>query len=202
MKINKEKQEAVPQKLLHELFDYNPETGKWTNKTTRCNRARVGQPSGSLSKDGYVVIRINGYIYLAHRLAWAYVYGDYPEGGQPFIDHINGNPSDNRIENLKVSSSGENNKNAKMKSNNKSGFAGARRCGLYNNSKKNPKINYYWVASWYDENGKLHNKYFPIHELGEEQAKQTAINYRVERIRLLELNYGIIYSGRHGTKKS
>lgn len=194
-KINKEKQAAVAQQVLRELFDYNPETGRWTNNTNRGTRARVGQPAGSLRKDGYVRIMINGYKYYAHRLAWAYVYGDYPEGEQPYIDHINGNPSDNRIINLKASSDGENMKNKKIRSSNTSGVNGVSRT-----EKKRPsgKVHCYWIAHWYDENGKLRGKYFSIHKLGEDSAKQLATDYRTEQIQLLELNFGIIYSERHG----
>lgn len=195
-KVSKEKQAAVPQKLLHELFDYNELTGSWVNRTNR-GRARKGQPVGYLNKKGYIVIGINGVNYYAHRLTWTYVYGDYPNGEQPFIDHINGNPSDNRIENLKVSSAGENSRNQKMYSNNTSDVTGVCRIG-----KKRPsgKIYFYWVANWYNENRKQYYKHFSVHKLGEEQAKQSAINYRVEQIHLLEVKFGISYSARHGTE--
>lgn len=197
--INKEKQAAMPQKLLHELFDYNELTGVWVNKTNRGTRAKAGQPAGCVNSRGYVKIRINGYEYRAHRLAWTYTYGDYPDGKQPFIDHINGNPSDNRIVNLRASSGAENNRNQKKDPRNKSTITGVRRIAAPNNSKKNPKINYYWMAQWCDESGKLCRKNFNIEKLGEEVAKQLAISYRAEQIRLLELNFGIIYSDRHGT---
>ena len=195
-KVNKQKQAAMPQKLLHELFDYNPVTGGWTNKTNRGSRARVGHPAGSLDKDGYVRIRISSIDYQAHRLAWAYVHGDFPEGEQPFIDHINGNPSDNRITNLKISSQAENNKNKKMKSNNTSGVTGVSRTEIVSSS---GEMYRYWTAQWYDENGKEHKKAFSIGKLGEGEAKQMAINCRIEQIRLLEQNHNIIYSPRHGT---
>lgn len=195
-KVNKEKQAAVPQKVLHELFDYNSETGKWANKINRGARARKGQPAGCLKKDGYNQIMINGHSYYTRRLAWAYVYGDFPEGGQPLIDHINGNPSDNRIANLKISSHSENMKNQKMQSNNTSGVNGVYRQEIVSSS---GKIYHYWIAQWYDENGKFRYKYFSITKLGENQAKQTAIDYREGQLRLLELNFGIVYSERHGT---
>lgn len=194
--INKGKQAAVPQKVLHELFDYNEVTGKWINKTNRNSRARKGQTAGCLNKStGYVTVGINGQQYQAHRLVWAYVYGDFPEGEQPYIDHINGNPSDNRIENLKVSSHGENQKNRKMNSDNTSGIA-----GVYRQEKPSlsGKIYTYWTAQWCGENGKTCYKFFAVHTYGEEEAKQLAIKYRAEQLQLLEVNFGIKYSDRHG----
>lgn len=60
-------------------------------------KIRAGDRAGS-TKNGYVIIRINGRGYRAHRLAWLYVYGQWPT---LMIDHINGKRSDNRIENLR-----------------------------------------------------------------------------------------------------
>lgn len=195
-KINKEKQAAMPQKLLHELFDYDGLTGEWTNKTNRNSRARKGQPTGYLDKiTGYVRIKINGYGYRAHRLAWTYIYGDYPKGEQLLIDHINGNPSDNRIENLRISSHSENQRNQKISSRNMSGCIGVHRC---EKTFHLGKTYAYWKATWRDENGKGREKNFNISKLGEEGAKQMAITHRAEQIRLLEQNHGIVYSDRHG----
>lgn len=198
--INKEKQAAVPQKVLHKLFDYDEVSGVWTNKVNRNSRARVGQTAGSLDKStGYVQIGINGHYYQAHRLAWVYVYGDYPDGEQPYIDHINGIRNDNRIVNLKISSHGENMKNQKMKSNNSSGVTGVHHT---ENVRPSGKIDSYWVARWQDENGKRRFKSFPIHTYGEEVAKQMAIDHRAEQLLLLEVSFGIKYSERHGMENN
>ena len=194
-KINKEKQAAMPQKLLHELLDYDEVTGGWEWIKTGKGR-NTSKTAGCLDNRGYVVIRINGYNHYAHRLAWTYVHGDYPNGKQPFIDHINGKKNDNRIANLKISSHGENMKNQKMYTNNTSGVTGVTRREIVRPS---GKIDSYWIASWYGENGKQRHKLFPIHNYGEAVAKQMAIAYRAEQIRLIELNYNIVYSERHGT---
>lgn len=197
MRCNKEKQAAVPQKVLHELFDYNPTIGRlvWIKKTSpKANSIKIGQPAGSLRKDGYVSLNVNGYTYLVHRLVWTYVHGDYPDGEQPFIDHINGKRNDNRIENLKCSSNAENGRNQSMKASNTSGITGI--CRMNNGYMNN--LLWYWRAQWNDENGTPHRKDFSICKLGEDQAKQMAINHRAEQIRLLEENHGIVYSDRHG----
>jgi hypothetical protein len=86
---------------LRELMHYEPETGRVVRRTaTRGHRA--GAVAGCTRRDGYQVISIDGYRYLAHRLAWLYVHGAWPDGD---LDHINANPSDNRIANLRAATS-------------------------------------------------------------------------------------------------
>lgn len=80
-----------------DLLVYSPETGEFTWRVKR-NGTRPGGKAGGHRPGGYVGIRIDYQMYAAHRLAWFYVYGEWP---QHSIDHINGNPSDNRIANLR-----------------------------------------------------------------------------------------------------
>lgn len=56
--------------------------------------------NGSLNRDGYLMLKIKGKKYLAHRLAWFLRYGDFPKSE---LDHINRIRTDNRIENLRES---------------------------------------------------------------------------------------------------
>lgn len=199
-KINKDNEAAMPQKSIKELLQYNELNGGWVwikKPHPRATKVKVGQPAGSANKvTGYITIGINNHNYYAHRLAWTYIYGDYPDGEQPLIDHINGNPSDNRIVNLRCSSSGENNKNKQIRSDNTSGVVGVNRREKVLLA---GKIYAAWVAYWYNENGKLRTKSFNIEKLGEDEARQMATDYRNKQIRLLELNHGITYSERHRT---
>jgi hypothetical protein len=80
-----------------------------------------GKQAGHVStKDGYRRISFNDSKYLAHRLAWFYVYREWPQNN---IDHINGNKDDNRIENLRDVTQGVNLQNMK-KVRTTSGFVG------------------------------------------------------------------------------
>jgi hypothetical protein len=194
-KVNKKKEALLPYTLLKELLCYEYETGLFYWLVSPARNVKAGQIAGNMGKDGYVRIGFSGHLYQAHRLAWTYTHGDYPEGEQPLIDHINGKKDDNRIMNLKLSSDGENSKNRKMQSRNTSGITGVHR---YNKKRPSGKIDAYWRASWYDENDKQRMKSFPVHAYGENEAKQMAIDYRTKQLCLLEQNYGIKYSERHG----
>lgn len=100
MEIGMEGNSYPPPDLLKDHFHYNPETGLFTRKATSSGpRSIIGRASGSLRKDGYVALRCKGYVVLAHRAAWAYMYGYYPIE----IDHINRTRNDNRIANLRES---------------------------------------------------------------------------------------------------
>lgn len=110
------RQYKVTRALLLELFDYDKETGFFIRKVNR-QRGRAGDIAGTL-KEGYIRIIINNERCLAHRLAWMYVYGEWPSGE---IDHINRIRSDNRISNLRICTRQQNCNNTDLNSNNTSG---------------------------------------------------------------------------------
>ena len=89
---------------LREVLDYCPETGEFSRRST----SRASKPVGRVRPDGYLVISVDNQLHLAHRLAWLHVYGVWPSC---HIDHINGNPADNRISNLREATNGENMQN-------------------------------------------------------------------------------------------
>ena len=99
---------------------YNRETGVFTWKR-HARKNRVGTPAG-WKIQGYVRIKVNRKYYLAHRLAWFFEYGEFPE---MFIDHINGDGMDNRIANLRLAGYEINSQNKRTaQRNNKCGFLG------------------------------------------------------------------------------
>ena len=83
---------------LKTLLNYDGISGEFTWKNDRGRLAKKGQKAGCISQNGYIVIKIKSKAYKAHRLAWLYVYGEFPTKD---IDHINGDKSDNRINNLR-----------------------------------------------------------------------------------------------------
>jgi hypothetical protein len=117
---------ALTQDRLKQLLDYSLETGVFKWKIANSNRIKIGNVAGSPSPKGYLLIGIDGCVYRAHRLAWMYVYGKFPEN---FIDHVNGIVTDNRIENLRDvdnRTNGENQRRA-TKQNKSSGVLGVSR---------------------------------------------------------------------------
>ena len=91
---------------------YNPKTGQLYRK---------GKPVGCVGSDGYLIVTLDGKQLKAHRVAWAIHHGKFPEG---HVDHINGDRTDNRIENLRDVTRQENQRNLKKPSHNKSGVVG------------------------------------------------------------------------------
>ena len=108
---------------LRELLDYSPETGKFRWRTTGKGRCRVkgGDQPGYIGNHGYRSIGVLGREYLAHRLAWLYVHGEWPS---KFPDHINLDKLDNRIANLRAASKSQNSANRGAPKSNTSGFKG------------------------------------------------------------------------------
>lgn len=107
---------------IKNLLTYDADTGVfvWRPRVTWINN-RAGKTAGTIGKDGYVRVSIQRKSYLAHRLAWAYAYGKWPEH---WLDHINRNRADNRLANLRVASPGTNAQNTPRYQNNKSGCKG------------------------------------------------------------------------------
>jgi len=113
---------CLAQDLLKELFNYDPETGVFTRKTNN-NRWKIGDIAGHKHLFGYVKMRINKIDYMAHRLAWVYMYGSIPESLT--VDHINGVRDDNRIDNLRLANGHkEQAQNLKKRNDNTSGYVG------------------------------------------------------------------------------
>jgi hypothetical protein len=125
-------EESLTQDLLKDLLDYDAITGIFTWKYRekryfKTDRAwsswnsKYAQNEAGSDSNGYILIGIFYVRYKAHRLAWLYITGRWPKNQ---IDHINGNGSDNRIENIRDVPQQENQRNASLREDNTSGVTG------------------------------------------------------------------------------
>lgn len=83
----------LTQEDLKSQIGYNPSSGK-------IYRLKNYKVLAALTSKGYLSARINGRTYLVHRLIWLYHYGYMPNWPR-VIDHIDGDPTNNRLENLR-----------------------------------------------------------------------------------------------------
>ena len=115
---------------LREVLDYDPETGVFVWRVRVRGRRGLGDISGCAMKSGYIEIGVDGERHLAHRLAWFWVHGAWPNW---HIDHIDGDNSNNRITNLRDADRSINMQNLKTaQSNNLSSGL----LGVYPNKKR------------------------------------------------------------------
>ena len=102
---------------LRELIHYNPETGVFRWKQAR-QGGRVGANAGGKDSYRHIVITIDGCTYRARRLAWLYVYGEWPAID---VDHVDRDKSNIRISNLRLATPPP---KVQRRSNNRSGVKG------------------------------------------------------------------------------
>jgi hypothetical protein len=118
---------SVSPKRIREVLDYDPETGtlRWKSRPTArpsWNARFTGKVAGHKDKaTGYIAVRIDGKLLLAHRVAWAHMYGEWPEDE---IDHRNRSGSDNRLINIRPATRNDNLGNRQVPYNSKSGVKG------------------------------------------------------------------------------
>ena len=110
----------LTQQDLKKRLVYDEDCGefRWIHPSTKLPAGRV---TNSKNVYGYIQINIEGHVFLAHRLAWLYVYGVWPKTQ---LDHIDRDRTNNAINNLREVSHKQNAENAKMRVDNTSGFRG------------------------------------------------------------------------------
>ncbi len=110
----------LTQVYLRSILEYDSTGGVFRWKEDR-RRGIKGRIAGTLRDKGAIRILIDGKGYYAHRLAWLYMYGQWPKDQ---IDHKDLNRANNAISNLREASNGQNQANSRKYKNNKSGYKG------------------------------------------------------------------------------
>lgn len=126
--------------------------------------------------------------YYVHRIIWVMVYG-YIDSDL-VIDHLDGNPLNNKIKNLKLKNLKGNSMNKRKQSNNTSGVTGV-------SLTTNGQGNYYYNVTWSELNGECKSRSFSVTKLGEDLAKTSALTFREQQIQRL-ISEGADYTVRHG----
>ncbi len=126
----------LDQRRMKELFTYKDGELVWHPRPREEFKSRYawlywntrysGKVAGSLVPNGYKRLEFQGRSLALHRLIWLYVHGTWPQT----IDHIDGNRSNNKIDNLRDVSMLENSRNKAIPSNNKSGVIGIYKEGI------------------------------------------------------------------------
>jgi hypothetical protein len=168
--------------IARRLFSYDAETGKlYWNERPRSdfNSARhwngfntksAGKEVGTPSKWGHLRFRIRKDSFQVHRVIWLMAYGEWPEQ----VDHIDGDPGNNRLENLREVNHLLNCRNAARRKDNSSGITGISR------SSKSDR----WVATIGDRGSQIH--------LGDYRTLEEAIAAREAAAKVLgyHVNHG------------
>lgn len=111
------------QARIRELLDYRAD-GALIWKIATSNRVKIGFVAGFKRKDGYWFVSVDGRKHALHRLIYIYHHGAIDQE----IDHRDGNPSNNRIANLRLATRTQNCCNKRKQRNNKSGVKGVFWC--------------------------------------------------------------------------
>lgn len=120
------KRQRVTHARLCELLEYDDETGEFRWLKRMNGNVRVNDVAGSLTREGYRRISIARRLYRAHQLAWLYKTGKWCAGA---IDHRDGDPANNRWDNLRRATGSQSNANRCLQRNNSCGLKGVSRHG-------------------------------------------------------------------------
>lgn len=121
-----EREASLDRSYFLNILKYEPETGvfRWNNyRNSRGGPVGPGVIAGTIDRNGHRIITVDGWRYMAHRLAWFYVHGEWPSGQ---VDHANMVHDDNRIDNLRVATRTQQRANQHVRSDSSTGIKGVR----------------------------------------------------------------------------
>jgi len=108
----------ITKELLNYYYEYKDGNLFFKNLSKGNTSAKIGDKAGHTTKQKYVLIKVEGKGYLLHRVIYCMHYGYFPKQ----VDHIDGNPENNKIENLRAVTGSQNCMNKKISIRNTSGF--------------------------------------------------------------------------------
>ncbi|QYC96916.1 HNH endonuclease [Escherichia phage IME267] len=111
----------VKSKIIHDFFEANFETGQVYWKVRRGTKIRAGDEAGCIDSLGRWKLCCQGFTFRRYQVIWCLKHGTFPETQ---IDHINRNPLDDRLSNLRLVTNEVNSWNKGLNSNNRSGVKG------------------------------------------------------------------------------
>lgn len=91
---------------INEMLTVIPKTGQVLWKKSS-GRARAGDEAGRITVHGYHEVSLDGRLYFGHSIVFFVAHGWWPDR----VDHVNGNKTDNRIENLRCVDAATNSRN-------------------------------------------------------------------------------------------
>ena len=156
--------ESITQDYLNQLFEYRDGVLYWKVKPSK--KVLIGDKAGNKREDGYCLTMTAGKRYLNHRLIFLMHHGCLPQ----FIDHIDGNPSNNKIENLRAAKSTQNQHNRKL---GKDNISSLKNVGWHAKRKK-------WEVKVRVNNKRKHIGYFEDLELAALVAQEARNKYHGE----------------------
>lgn len=172
--------------------DTSPSFLRWKIDRGRSRVVKAGDVAGALLKEGRwsFVLTVNGKKRRRynHRVIFEMFNGELSEGAE--VDHRDGNPLNNSIDNLRKVSTTINRRNTALSSRNTSGVVGV--------SYFETNGCMYWCSTWKDLSGNKIHRNFSVKKLGREKAFEMACKARLDAIELLN-QQGAGYTERHGT---
>lgn len=119
--MTKPRSDSLTQEELKKYLSYNPETGVFIRTKTTSSNAKKGDVAGWSHHSGYLYIGLKNKVFMAHRLAWLYMMGEFPAG---VLDHKNQIKNDNKWSNLRECTQGQNQLNTPKRKHNTTGYKG------------------------------------------------------------------------------
>jgi hypothetical protein len=188
--VASKKELALTLEQVNEILELRLPESVFYWKVSMNNRTKAGSKAGTLNKDGYAAIMINGDLFKTHRLVWFVTYGEFPDNQ---VDHVDGDKSNNRIENLRDVTNKVNHQNMPRKyrldADLPTGVTAKR-------NKHGTSIAY--SAIWCDMSGKYCAAYFGLREWYTLEAALAAATARREFEMTNLKDLGVAYTERHG----